>query len=332
MSLKSISQTRWKIESDRITIYPHGLSYILSAVLLLLFGAGYIVYLKYLNYSNQSTMPLFVVLIGIVLLFIGFARTCIEFDISAGIMRKKLMGFLPVRSIPFSKIYAINPVTNIAGSYTYKVFKKDNRYGKGIVASCAYGKNDDPNAIAFIDRVVTPIHKYLEAHDVPEDFKPISIETYRFFNTEGTSYTLKKNTIGSLILGLVLSGLGIHELTPYAWMGQDLSVGRICFLLFTVIGGPLIISAGFTKVVFNKNNRLLERRSPIGLGNKTFSFDDFNGIQTVRKSTNMIYTGTDVQMYFLKPGAKKEDVIVLQSFFSTKNVERFIAELNSIIF
>ncbi|WP_010603008.1 hypothetical protein [Pedobacter agri] len=73
------------------------------------------------------------------------------------------------------------------------------------------------------------------------------------------------------------------------------------------------------------------RKNPIGLGNKTYSFDHFNGIQTVRKSTNLIYSGTDVQLYFLKPGDQKEEVMVLSSFFSTKKVERFVAEVNSII-
>ena len=276
-------------------------------------------------------MPLLLVLIVIVVLFIGWAGTCIEFDISTGIMRKKLMGFLPIASIPFSRIYGISPVSNMMGSYKYRIFKKDNRYGKGILVSSAYGKNDDPNAIAFVDEVITPIHRFLEAHDGPEDFKPQLIEKYEFFNVQGGNYTIKRNKIGSTILGLVLLGIGIHELTPGAWLGHDLAIGRICFLIFTLIGGPAIMLAGFTEVKFDKDSRLLTRMSPIGLGNKTYSFDDFNGLQTVRKSTNLIYTGTDVQIYFLKPQSQKEDVLVLQSFMSTRKVERFISEVNSII-
>lgn len=331
MSLKSLSKTRWKIESDRVTIYPYGLSYILAAVLAIIFGAGYLFYVQSLQNSMESSMPLLLVLLVIIVLFLGWARTSIEFDVNSGIMRKKLMGFLPITSISFSRIYGISPVSNTMGSYTYRVFKKDNRYGKGILVSCSYVKNDDPNATAFVDEVITTIHRQLEVHDSPEDFRPQVIDNYTFFNVQGGSYTLKKNRIGSVVFGTLLLAVGIHELTPYAWMGHETNIGRICFLLFTLIGGPSIILAGFTNITLDKTSRLLTRTNPIGIGNKTYSFDNFNGIQTVRRSTNFIYSGTEVQVYFLKPGTQKEEAIALQSFFSTRKVERFVAELNSII-
>jgi hypothetical protein len=329
--MQSLSKTRWKIEPDRITIYPYGLSYIFAAVLAILFAAGYLAFVYYLHNSMASSMPLLIVLTVVILLFVGWAGTSVEFDISSGIMRKKLFGLLPIKSIPFSRIYGISPVNNTMGTYKYRVFKKENRYGKGILVSCSYGKTDDQNAIAFVEEVVTPIHRHLEAHDSPEDFQPVDIRAYKFFDVQGSSYILKKNRIGSILLGVVLLCVGIHELTPDAWLGQGYDIGRICFLLFTIIGGPAIILAGFTEVRLDKSSRLLTRTSPIGLGNKSFSFNAFNGVQTVRRSTNFIYSGTDVQVYFLKPGAQKEDVMVLQSFFSTRKVERFIAEINSII-
>lgn len=331
MSLKSLSKTRWRIEPNRVIIFPYGLSYILATVLAIIFAAGYLVYIYYLHNSLESSIPLLLVLVVIIVLFMGWAGTCIEFDISEGVMRKKLMGFLPIRSIPFSRIYGISPVTNLAGSYTYRVFKKDNRYGKGLLVSCAYGKNNDPNALAFVDEVIAPVHGYLEAHDGPEDIKPLKIERYEFFNVEGSAYIIKKNRFRSILFGLILLAIGIHELTPGAWLGYGWSIGRICFLLFTLIGGPAIILSGFTDVTLDINSRLLTRTNPIGLGNCAYSFDDFNGLQTVRKSTNFIYSGTDVRVYFLKPRSQKEVAIVLQSFFSTRKVERFVAEVNSII-
>ncbi|WP_316757413.1 hypothetical protein [Pedobacter aquatilis] len=246
-------------------------------------------------------------------------------------MRRKIMGMLTISTLPFSKIYGISPVSNMAGSYSYKLFKKNDRYGKGILVSSSYGKNDDPNAIAFADEVITTIHRHLEAHDRPGDFAPKYIDEYKFFIANGGAYILKKNRIGSLLLGACLLALGIHEITPYAWLGGGFSIGRVCFLLFTLVGGPAIILSGFTEITFDKGSRLLTRKNPIGLGNRTYSFDDFNGIQTVRKSTNMIYSGTDVQVYFLRPGKQNEDVLVLSSFFSTKKVERFVSEVNSIL-
>lgn len=331
MSLKSISKTRWKVESDRIRVYPYGLSYILATVLAVIFAAGYIAYVVYLHNSVESSMPLLAILLLIILLFYGWAGTFIEFNINDAVMRKKLMGLLATTTIPFSRIYGISPVSNTLGSYTYRVFKKDNRYGKGILISAAYGKNNDPNAIAFVNEVVNPIHHLLEAHDLPGDFKPITIDRYEFFEVQGGTFIIKKNRIGSVIFGLILLAIGIHELTPYAWLGHEINIGRICFLLFTLIGGAAIILAGFTDIKLERLSKTITRTSPIGLGNKSYSFDEFNGIQTVRKSTNFIYTGTDVRVYFLKPGAAKEDVLVMQSFFSTKKVERFIAEVNSIM-
>ena len=51
----------------------------------------------------------------------------------------------------------------------------------------------------------------------------------------------------------------------------------------------------------------------------------------LNKRTNMIYSGTDVQVYFLRPDKQKEDVLVLSSFFGTKKVDSFVAEVNSIL-
>jgi len=331
LSHKSLSKTRWRITPNQITIYPYGLSYILAAVMAVIFASGYLVYVFYLQSPLSSSAPLLITLLAVLVLFVGWAGTSVEFDVSSGVMRKKLFGLIPVSSIPFSHIYGINPVSNMMGGYKYCFFKKENRYGKGLLVSCSYGKNDDPNAIAFFDEVITPIHRLLEAYDGPEDFKPQVIEEYRFFKVEGESYIIKKNKIANVFFGLILLGIGIHELTPYAWLGEGLSLGRICFFLFTFIGGPAIALAGLTQVTLKRNSRLLTRKNPMGLGNKTYSFDDFIGVQTVRKSTNFIYTGTDVQMYFIKPQTDKQEVIVLQSFFRPKNIERFITELNSII-
>ena len=332
MSLKSLAQTRWKLEPNLVTVYPYGLSYILSAVLAVIFAAILFVYTYYLKTTLSDSIPLVLVLLLMVLLFWGFAGTAIEFDNHSGIMRKKLMGFIPITTIHFSKLQGITPVANLYGSYKYRLFTKKNRYGKGILVSCAYTKNDDPNAVAFVEEAATTIHGFLDAYDSAVDYAAEPITTLRYFEQQSGIFILKKNKIGSTLLGLILLFIGIHELTPAAWLGHELSIGRICLLIFTIVGGPAIILAGFTNITLDISKRTLERKSPIRLGNKTFAFDNFNGIQTVRKSTNFIYSGTDVQLYFLKPGTNKEEVIVLQSFFKTKNVERFIQEVNAIIF
>ena len=126
LSLKSLSKTRWRIEPDRITVYPYGLSYILAAVLSIFFLSGYLVYLYYLRNSFTSSLLILLILITVVTLFILWAGISVEFDISAGVMRKKLMGLLTISSLPFSKIYGISPVSNMAGSYR----SEERRVGK----------------------------------------------------------------------------------------------------------------------------------------------------------------------------------------------------------
>lgn len=331
MSIKSLSQTRWKLETDRVTIYPNGYFYILSAILAVGFAAIGFLYIKYENTSLSESLPMILLLMLVVVLFWGFAGTSVEFDNRSGVMRKKLMGFIPVANISFDKLQGISPVTSLYGSYKYRLFKKADKYGKGILVSCAYTKSDDPNAVAFVDEAATTVHKFLDQHDPGGAYTAEPITNYRYFEEQDGKYKLKKNKIGSIILGLILLAIGIHELTPGAWLGHDLSIGRICFLLFTLLGGPVIILAGFTTVVFDKTRQTVERKSPIGLSNRNYAFSDFNGVQTVRKSMNFIYSGTEVHLYFQKPNANKEEVMVLQSFFKSSNVERFIQEVHSII-
>ncbi|MFD1257966.1 hypothetical protein ACFQ3S_14250 [Mucilaginibacter terrae] len=331
MSVKSLSQTRWKLEPDRVTVYPYGLSYILSGVLAVCFAVILLLYVKYQNTTINDSLPLVLVLLLTVVLFWGFAGTSIVFDNRKGNMRKLLMGFIPVTTIPFAKLQGISPVSNLYGSYKYRLFRKDNKYGKGLLVSCAYTKNDDQNAVAFVEEAATTIHSYLDAHDSPSDYVTEPITSYKYFEEQDGKYLLKKNKIGSTLLGLALLAIGIHELTPGAWLGHDLSIGRICMLIFTIVGGPAIILAGYTNITLDTTVRTLERKSPIGLSNRRYSFDDFNGVQTVRKSMNFIYSGTEVQLYFLKPGAEKQEVIVLQNFYKTSNVERFVQEVNTIM-
>lgn len=331
LSIKSLSKTRWKLEPEQVTIYPYGLSYILGTILAVVFIVLFLVYSNFLHSSIQELLFLIIPIVLFVAFFFGFAGTSIEFDNRTGMMRKKFMGFIPVVSQPFSRLHGINIVTDMAGSYRYRLFKKDDRYGKGILVSCGYSKNDDPNAVAFVNEVAETVHRYLDMHDAPIDYVAPQIISYKYFDQVDGQYRLKKNKIGSIIVGLALFAVGIHELTPFAWMARDLSLGWIFFMAFTFIGGPAIIIAGLTNIIIDPGAKVIERVSPIGLGNKTYAFSDFNGLQTVRKSTNFIYSGTEVRLYFLKPNSTKEDVLALQSFYSTRKVEKFIEEVNSLI-
>jgi hypothetical protein len=129
----------------------------------------------------------------------------------------------------------------------------------------------------------------------------------------------------------LLLAIGLHELTPYAWLSYNGEFGGILFLGFMFIGGAAILLAGFTSITFNTVSGTIERKSPIGLGNKTYSFKDYTGLQTVRKTVNLIYAGTDILLYFDIPGKNKQEAMQLSSFRKSRNIERFVNEVYSII-
>jgi hypothetical protein len=195
MSLKQLSKTRWNIENNRITIYPYGLYYILGAVLAILFAGIFSVYMYYLHTNLAGTVPFILLMLLMVVLFWGYAGTSIEFDNDKGLMRKKYMGIIAGSPIPFEKLHGINAVTNVGGGYNYRLYRKDDRYGKGITVSSGYGKNDDPNAIAFVEDIVPLIHGFLDQHDRQFDAAPDLPVTYKYFDTADGRYVLKKNII-----------------------------------------------------------------------------------------------------------------------------------------
>ena len=115
-------------------------------------------------------------------------------------------------------------------------------------------------------------------------------------------------------------------------MGNDTSPGAKFFItVILIIVGLVFINAAFTKVEINTIDQTLKRTGLIKLGNKFYALQDFTGFQTVRKSVNFIYTGTEVHMYFSPSGASKQEVIVLQTLRNSKQIERFLQEMYQIM-
>ncbi|MGZ3872200.1 MAG: hypothetical protein ACXVJD_04750 [Mucilaginibacter sp.] len=330
MSFKSFYQTRWVLEPNRVTVFPYRLFYFLAIVLAVIFAGILLVFTKltYAGLADDSSFAF--ILLLVVVLFGGFGGTCVEFDNGQAVMRKKLMGFIPIAVTPFNKLQGINVVTNAATGYNYRMFRKDARYGKGTVVSARYGRNDDPNAIAFVNEVIPVVHSYLRQHDDQSAVAAAPLTDYRHFTQDNGSFTVKKNKVAAAILGLLMFTVGVHEFTPGAWMHDVSLFGSVCIFIFFVIGGPVIIIAGFTTVTFDPAAKTISRKSPVGFGNKTWSFQDFAGLNTIRRSVNLIYSGTDVQMNFQRTGNKPEAIIV-RTFRTSRSIERFVQELHQIM-
>jgi hypothetical protein len=330
MSIKSLHKTRWKLDASKVTIYPHGSFYIMGVVLAVIFAAIIAVYVNYERDTHQA-LYLGIFLLIIVLLFILMGNTSVEFDNSRGVMSKKIMGLIPFKIIPFNKLHSINPVTSMGSGYNYRIYRKNNRYGKGIVISSGYSKTTDENAIAFVDEVIPLVHNFLDQHGSLNDEAKTPITSYRYFTLLGGQYTVKKNKIGGIILGLALLALGIHEVTPGAWIDYNGIIGKIFILAFLFIGGAALFLSGFTDITIDTFAKTIERKSPINLGNKSYSLRDYTGIRTVRKTINLIYTGTEIYVSFISPTNGKEESLMLATLRRSRNIERFVEELNQII-
>jgi hypothetical protein len=322
----SISKTQWKIESDRIIIRPHGIVFILASVLAVAFVGLFMLGQK----ESPGNMGLLAVVMAFIwLLFVLGGFTYVIFDRNAGRMKQLLFGFLPIRNVPFEKLYQVSMVTQRAGGFTFRIFTRENKYGRGTMISSRYGKDTDPNAVAFSNEVIPLIHQYLDAV-APLKSENTEITDYEYFTESDGIYTLKAKKAGLIVFGIIFLAIGIHECTPDAWM-TDLNIGgKLLMTVFQIGLGVVFFAAAYTRLTFNTGSRIIERKSPIGIGNRQFSFDSFVNFQTVRKTYNGVYSGTDINMLFEVAG-KKNNVLRASTFKNTKQIERFMLEIGSII-
>ncbi|WP_295771632.1 hypothetical protein [uncultured Mucilaginibacter sp.] len=329
MSFKSLAKTRWRIEPERVIIYPTGVFYIFVPIMAIL-GIGLLyMYTSTQNVSISQSMPIVLLILLIVVLFWGAANTYIEFDNRQARMRKMFMGFIPTKNIPFAQLHGIDVVSGITtGSYNYSLFRKNSRYGKGIVVSSAYTKNDDPNAIAFVEEAVPIIHGYLEKYDSPADFVSEPITSYKYFELKGNVYAVKSNKIGALITGIVLIGIGLWLFTIPA---DSLIAILFCIgLLF--LFGVVFINAAFTQFLFDPQNGTVKRTGLFSFLHKEYSFVNYAGIQTIRHTVNLIYVRTSVNLIFVLPEKNNKEVpLTVASLFREKSIDRFIKEFYSIM-
>lgn len=329
MSLKSLAKTRWKIESDRVSIYPQGVFYIFVPIMAV-FGIGILfVYTHYQNVSVTESLPILLIILLIVVFFWGAANTYIEFDNRQGRMRKLFMGFIPTKSIPFAELHGIEVVSGIStGSYNYSLYRKKSRYGRGIIVSSAYTRNDDPNAVAFVEEAVPIIHGYLDQHDSPADFVVEPITSYKYFEQKGEAYVIKSNKIGALIIGIILLGAGLWLFTvPADSLFAILICIALCFLF-----GLVFINAAFTKLIFDPQAGTVKRTGLFSFLHKEHSFQNFAGIQTIRHTVNFIYVRTSVNLIFSVPEKNNKEVpFTVASLYREKSIDHFIKEFYSIM-
>lgn len=325
MSLNDLRKTRWKTDAESITILPFGMFYLVSALFLIFFGVMAIMVMPMTG--PGGTLVIAGVFIAIILIFAAAGATSVVFDAQQKVMQQKLFGVLTIKTIPFEDIHGIS-IVNSLGSYSFKLFRKNNKYGKGIAVSSGYAKDTDKNAIAFTQEVIPAVHAYLDMVPQPLDKKTV-ITSYEFFDVAPPEYTVKRSKIGIILIGLFIMAYPIAEVTGYADLIESSDIFKMLMVYAAIIFGIAVIESAFLKITFDTAAKAVNVTSPTGIRNKQYLFADFIDFQIVRRTTNGAYTGTDVQMYF-RAGAK-EKMVVLRGFRSTSKIEQFLDEVHQIM-
>lgn len=322
-----MNKTSWKITSDVVTIYPYRIFYLLS--LLFAFCLGLVLAALRISAGLQDLTIVSVFFLGLVLLLASGGLTKIVFDNERQLMQKKMFGVLPVISIAFEKLDRITVVRNTLSGYNFRAFRKNDKYGKGVVVSSGYGKDTDKNALAFVNEVIPAVDAFLKVNTVETVKAPIL--EYEFFRVNSTKYQVKKNTLFLFFIAALFLSFGISELIHTRFLSEAPLIVRYALVVGSFFLGISGIITIFTKIVFDTSEKTVEVISPLGLRNRVYAFADFQGVQVVRKTTNGVHSGTEVQMYFEDRVKNKTKTLVVRSFGKSKKIEQFLDEIHSIM-
>ena len=323
-----MAKTFWISEPDTLTIYPARIARRLSIIYFIVFTALIAFLYASKTLGNVNTILIYeglIIVMSLIVFFIGERK--VIFDADQRQLSSKIFG-ITTGTIPFDQIAAITPYDTM-GAISYRAFTKSDRHGKGIVLSCGYSKQSNPNLIAYEQEVLPRINELVFSNR-PLHVKQV-IYDFKFFKEENGIYKITHNKLAGLIFGVLLIALTIFILFHPGFMDDRASYKRIMVTYFPAIIGLVLVNAFFSSVSFDKNNRQIIDTTLAGLIKKVYSFEDFIQFQIVRKSTNFIYADTEVKALIDLPGQSKTKYLLLINFRRTKQIERFIDEANTIL-
>jgi hypothetical protein len=324
-----MAKTKWIIEPSTLTIYPKRNLRIVGLIFFVLI-AGFIFFLSrsLQGYSSGFTFGYYGFLLLVPLLLIFIAETKVIFDGNSRKLYKKI-GFLPIGSIPFDDIASVQAYEILGSGYNYRLFKKSNRHGKGLIVSSGYSKATNANLIQFQQEVLPKIDElvFANAPVIPKQ----TIYDFQFFKEEGGVYLLRDNKIGSLIIGLILIGITVAILLNPDFLTNEGAFQKILLTYFPAVIGLVLLFAATSKIRFDKAQRKIIRSTFAGRVIKEYPFDHLIRFQIIRKTTNFIYSGTEVRAEIELPAKNKVSTLILKNFTGTKKIDRFIDEANTIL-
>lgn len=327
--------TKWQIRTDGIALYPNGVYKILGiafALISLGFSAYYLIELgQYGTDIGFNIAFLSLLLLPCILLFLG-GYTYILFDDTDRCMKRYLFGFLKNKTVSYDAIAAIESYGGNTGM-NYRVFLKENRHGKGIGISSGYKSASDPAAMVFRRELIPLLEQKIKAGNPvgnAANVTPSYITDFVYYKNEGSVYVVRESKIFPAIMGLLFMSWGIYALSRGMNATRKTSDGFLV-TYFPIILGLIFLLTCLSKTILDKAERKIKQSYLGGLYKKEYYFGDFLGYLIVRKTTNAIYSGTDVRMELQPTGKTKSTTITLHSFNKTRKIERFIEETNTIL-
>lgn len=322
-------KTKWKIEQNRVTIYPFGFMKVLGIVFGLLFLTtfGFMLFLPG-SISLGFTVPYVVFFGALVVLVFATSRNSLVFDNNDRKLYRKLFDKFTVATYHFDEIAGVNILNTNLGAFSYRVYLNSNKHGRGIPASSGYSKRTDPNAVAFANDVLPILDSYLKAADLHTNVYKEPITNYEFFIQKDGTFAVKKSRIVLAIIGVVLVYLGYY-LVRGTFLNDGDFRGYLAVIAAFAFGFGLIFAA-FSTMVFDPQAGVIRNEWPFKMRIIEYPFRNFTGFNIVRRTTNAMYSGTDVRMNFQLADGKVK-VLALRSFRSTKKIERLLEETRSIM-
>lgn len=318
------------VERDRIVIrplaflLPLGIAFIAMFVVLslvMLYFATRNTYTEKAPYSLILMTPLFLACIP----FFLYSRRQIIFELSdhsiyrkTWMGKKRLLGFEEVGDIQLKQGFG----------FSYRLKKKGDRYGKGILLSSAFSGTADKDKIVFDQEVLPPVHALLAQHPavaVPAAPALFEAGVLDFYSQHDTGYLLKRKGVIKYLPGLILV-VTVWCFSLYRYVTVPVHSGMDEKLTWIPLIPLLLLTGVFTKkIVFDLQQQKI-RLYRFGLPFLTYDMADFAGLAIVRKTHKGMYNGTDVRMKFNKPSGRQKGELTLLDFNKTAPIENFIGE------
>lgn len=150
------------------------------------------------------------------------------------------------------------------------------------------------------------------------------MQTFKYFEQDGGTYSLKIQK--GLLIGIVLLCLAGLMATLIYGTTKGAYVGAFFLGILAVIG--ILRTTG--RIAFNTTSREITIQSFFFSSERTYSFDDFDHFLVVKNTSLFIPLNISAIM-ILYPNGKEKRILLRQSFFVAKPLQRLSDELADIM-